>query len=105
MLVEDAPVIYTSCIVPMVSTFVNVNDIVECLQKPGNGGATFSPSTWEVEAGRFMSSRPAWSTERVPGQPRQHRETLSQKKYKQTNKQTNPPTNQPTNQTNKKECF
>jgi len=23
----------------------------------------FNPSTWEAEAGRFMSSRPAWSTE------------------------------------------
>jgi hypothetical protein len=41
---------------------------------------------WEAEAGGFLSSRPAWST----GQPRQHRETLSQKiKNKQTNKQTN----------------
>jgi hypothetical protein len=25
--------------------------------KPGSGG-----STWEAEAGRFLSSRPAWST-------------------------------------------
>jgi hypothetical protein len=25
----------------------------------------FSPSTWEAEAGRSLSSRPAWSTERV----------------------------------------
>jgi hypothetical protein len=24
---------------------------------------TFSPSTWEAEAGRFLSSKPAWSTE------------------------------------------
>jgi hypothetical protein len=23
---------------------------------------TFNPSTWEAEAGRFLSSRPAWST-------------------------------------------
>jgi hypothetical protein len=23
----------------------------------------FYPSTWEAEAGRFLSSRPAWSTE------------------------------------------
>jgi major histocompatibility complex class I len=22
----------------------------------------FNPSTWEAEAGRFLSSRPAWST-------------------------------------------
>jgi hypothetical protein len=24
---------------------------------------TFNPSTWEAEAGGFLSSRPAWSTE------------------------------------------
>jgi hypothetical protein len=24
---------------------------------------TFNPSTWETEAGGFLSSRPAWSTE------------------------------------------
>jgi major histocompatibility complex class I len=23
---------------------------------------TFNPSTWEAEAGGFLSSRPAWST-------------------------------------------
>jgi hypothetical protein len=43
---------------------------------------TFNPSTWEAEAGRFLSSGPAWSTEWVPGQPRLHRETLSRKKKK-----------------------
>jgi hypothetical protein len=49
----------------------------------------FNPSTWEAEAGEFLSSRPAWSTEWVPGQPRLHRETLSQKnKTKQKQKQT-----------------
>ena len=48
----------------------------------------FNPSTWEAEAGRFLSSRPAQSTEGVPGQPGLHRETLSGKKQK-TNKQTN----------------
>ena len=37
----------------------------------------FNPSTWEAEAGGFLNSRPAWSTERVPGQPGLHRETLS----------------------------
>jgi hypothetical protein len=49
----------------------------------------FNPSTWEAEAGEFLSSRPAWSTEWVPGQPGLHRETLSRKKKtkKQTNKQ------------------
>jgi hypothetical protein len=40
----------------------------------------FNPSTWEAEAGEFLSLRPAWSTEWVPGQPRVHRETLSWKK-------------------------
>jgi hypothetical protein len=46
-----------------------------------------NPSTWEAEAGEFLSSRPAWSTEWVPGQPRLYRETLSRKT--KTNKQTN----------------
>jgi hypothetical protein len=43
---------------------------------------TFNPSTWEAEAGGFLSSRPAWFTEWVPGQPGLHRETLSRKKKK-----------------------
>jgi hypothetical protein len=43
----------------------------------------FSPSTLEAEAGGFLSSRPAWSTEWVPGQPGLHRETLSRKTNKQ----------------------
>jgi hypothetical protein len=41
-----------------------------------------NPSTWEAEAGRFLSSRPAWSTKWVPGQPGLYRETLSRKKQK-----------------------
>jgi hypothetical protein len=41
---------------------------------------TFNPSTWEAEAGGFLSSRPAWSTMLVPGQPGLHRETLSKKR-------------------------
>jgi hypothetical protein len=40
----------------------------------------FNPSTREAEAGGFLSSRSAWSTEWVPGQPGLHRETLSWKK-------------------------
>jgi hypothetical protein len=40
---------------------------------------TFNPSTWEAEAGGFLSSKPAWSTECVPGQSGLHRETLSRK--------------------------
>ena len=34
----------------------------------------FNPSTWEAEAGEFLSSGPAWSTEWVPGQPGLYRE-------------------------------
>jgi hypothetical protein len=41
-------------------------------------GAAFNPSTRETEAGGYESSRTAWSTERVPGQPGLYRETLSQ---------------------------
>jgi hypothetical protein len=44
----------------------------------------FNPSTREAEAGRFLSSRPAWSTEWVPGQPGLHREILSRKTNKKT---------------------
>jgi hypothetical protein len=39
---------------------------------------SFNPSTREVEAGGSLSSRPAWSTKQVPGQPGLHRETLCQ---------------------------
>lgn len=42
----------------------------------------FSPDTWEAEAGDSLSSRPAWTAERVPGQPRLHRETLTSKNKK-----------------------
>lgn len=39
---------------------------------------TFKPSSWEAESGEiFVISRPVWSTERVLGQPRLHRKTLS----------------------------
>jgi hypothetical protein len=49
---------------------------------PGVVLHAFIPSTWEAEAGRFLSSRPAWSTEQVPGQPGLYRETLSAKTKK-----------------------
>jgi hypothetical protein len=43
----------------------------------------FNPSTWEAEVGKFLSSRPTWSTEWVPGQPGL---TWKTKQTKQTNK-------------------
>jgi hypothetical protein len=49
----------------------------------------FNPSTWEAEASGFLSSRPAWSTKWVPGQPGLHRETLSRKKKKKEKKEKN----------------
>ena len=41
---------------------------------------TFNPSTWEAEAGGFLSWRPAWSTERVPGQPGLHKKPCLKKR-------------------------
>ena len=46
----------------------------------------FETSTWEAEAGGFLSSSPAWSTELVPGQPGLHIKTLSRKKKKKERK-------------------
>ena len=37
------------------------------------------PALWETEAGIFVSSRRAWSTEGVPGQPSLYRETTATK--------------------------
>ena len=47
---------------------------------------SFNPSTQEAEAGRFLSSRPAWSTKLVPGQPGLYKETLSPKNKTKQNK-------------------
>jgi hypothetical protein len=69
--------------------------------EPGMVVHGFNPSTQEAEAGRFLSSRPAWSTKWVPGQPGLYRETLSRK----TKQSSNQPTNQPNKQTNKKEIV
>jgi hypothetical protein len=52
--------------------------------QPGVVVHAFNPSSWEAEAGGFLSSRPAWSTEWVPGQPGLHRETLSRKTKQKT---------------------
>ena len=46
----------------------------------------FNSSTQEAEAGGSLSSRPVWSTERVLGQPRLHREILSRKTKKKKEK-------------------
>jgi hypothetical protein len=48
-------------------------------KKPVVAAHAFNPSTREAEVGKFLSSRPAWTTEWVPGQPGLHRETPSQK--------------------------
>jgi hypothetical protein len=53
---------------------------------PGVVAHTFNPSTRETEAGRFLSSRPSWSTKWVPGQPGLYRETLSRKQQQQKQK-------------------
>jgi hypothetical protein len=54
--------------------------------KPGVVAHAFNPSTREAEAGGFLSSRPAWSTKWVPGQPGLYRETLSRKTKKKKKK-------------------
>jgi hypothetical protein len=41
------------------TVLITLNDV----RKPGVVAHAFNPSTWEAEAGRFLSSRPAWSTE------------------------------------------
>jgi hypothetical protein len=48
--------------------FLSLLALVQCctkleMMKLGVGAHTFNPSTQEAEAGRFLSSRPAWSTE------------------------------------------
>jgi hypothetical protein len=40
-----------------------ISDIYITIHRLGVVAHTFNPSTWETEAGRFLSSRPAWSTE------------------------------------------
>jgi hypothetical protein len=71
-------------------TCVQLDSIVVTILKVNLSRAVvahaFNPSTWEAEAGGFLSSRPAWSTEWVPGQPGLHRETLSQKTKKKKKK-------------------
>jgi hypothetical protein len=63
---------------------------------------TINPSTWDAESGRFLSSRAAWSTEQVPGQPGLHRETCIRKK-KPVSKKTKTNKNKQTNKQNRRE--
>jgi hypothetical protein len=51
---------------------------------------TFNPSTWEAEAGGFLSSRPAWSTKCVPGHSQGYTEKpcLEKPKKKKKKKKT-----------------
>ena len=48
--------------------------------------ALLNPSIWEAEAGRVLSSKPAWSKELFPGQLRLHSKTLSRKTKQQQHK-------------------
>jgi hypothetical protein len=58
---------------------------LRALAGPGMLAHVFNSSTLEAEAGGFLSLRPAWSTEWVPGQSGLYRETLSQKQKQQKN--------------------
>jgi hypothetical protein len=57
----------------------------------------FNPSTWEAEAGGFLSLRPAWSIKVSSGQPGLHREILFRKTKKKQKKNKKKPKKQKTN--------
>jgi hypothetical protein len=86
------------------SLLCHQNYVIEVSLLPGVGAHAFNPSTREAEAGGFLSSRPAWSTKWVPGQPGLYRETLSWKTKTTTTKKVSlsysPPTFPPSFQTN-----
>jgi hypothetical protein len=46
-------------VTPALHTYLK---LIKINHKPGVVAHAFSPSTWEAEAGGFLSSRPAWST-------------------------------------------
>jgi hypothetical protein len=55
------------------------DDLGLCVKNNGSRAVVAhacNASTWEAEAGGFLSLRTACSTERVPGQPGLHRGTL-----------------------------
>jgi hypothetical protein len=52
----------------MIRKYSHLYPNIEKFNLPGGVAHAFNPSTWETEAGRFLSSRPAWATELVPGQ-------------------------------------
>jgi hypothetical protein len=54
--------------------------------QPGVVTHTFNPSTREAEAGGFLSSRPAWSTKWVPGQPGLQRNPVSRNQKRKKKK-------------------
>lgn len=47
------------------------------LKWPGRVAHTCNPRTWKWEAGGYLSLRPVWSTEKLPGQQVLHRNALS----------------------------
>ena len=57
-------------------------------KEPGVVAHAFNPSTREAETGGFLSSRPAWSTELVPGQPGLYKKTKTKQNKTKTDKQT-----------------
>jgi hypothetical protein len=77
----------------------------------------FNPSTWEAEAGRFLSSRPAWSTEfqdsqgytekRCLKKPNQTKPNQTKKKKKERKKKKKKPKKQKNkqNKTKQKKKF
>jgi hypothetical protein len=46
----------------------------------------FNPRTWEAETGRFLSSRPAWSTETLLKKKEKKRKEKKRKKGKEKKK-------------------
>jgi transcription elongation factor len=70
--------------IPYISSTLKTN------KQPGMVAHAFNPSTWEAEAGRFLSSSPAWSTSRTA---RATEKPCLEKQNK---------TNQPTKQTKQK---